>query len=76
MLTEYIYTAMDRAIYEILEDGTYYGEIPELEGLLATGLSLEECRKDLQSALEDWLVFSLARHLPIPAFDGWSYKFN
>ncbi|MBC6418764.1 MAG: type II toxin-antitoxin system HicB family antitoxin [Prochloron sp. SP5CPC1] len=69
MVTEYIHTAMHRAVYEILEDGIYYGEIPELEGLLASGITLEECRKNLQSALEDWLMFSLANHLSIPKLD-------
>ena len=70
MLTEYIRVAMHRAVYEILEDGQYYGEIPELEGLLASGSKLEDCRDELQSALEDWLVFSLAHHLPIPEIEG------
>jgi hypothetical protein len=28
MLTEYIQAAMGKARYEILDDGTYYGEIP------------------------------------------------
>lgn len=59
MLTEYIRVAMHRAVYEILEDGQYYGEIPELEGLLASGSNLEDCRNELQSALEDWLVSAL-----------------
>lgn len=28
MLTKYIYAAMDKATYEQLPDGTFYGEIP------------------------------------------------
>jgi predicted RNase H-like HicB family nuclease len=70
MLTEYICAAMKKAVYQILEDGTFYGEITEFQGLLAVGQTLETCRHDLQSALEDWLVFSLAHHLPIPAIEG------
>ncbi len=70
MLTEYIDTAMHKAVYEILEDGQYYGEIPELEGLLASGQPLGTCRQELKSALEDWLIFSLTHHLPIPVLDG------
>lgn len=50
MLTEYISVTMHRAIYAILEDGQYYGEIPEFEGLLARGNTLATCRNDLQSA--------------------------
>jgi predicted RNase H-like HicB family nuclease len=38
MLLRYIQTALDRAHYEIIEDEEpYYGEVPELEGLWATG---------------------------------------
>lgn len=36
MLTAYITTAMQRAIYEVLEDdGTIFGSIPELPGVWA-----------------------------------------
>jgi predicted RNase H-like HicB family nuclease len=68
MLTEYLQAAMDRARYELIEDSEpYYGEIPGLDGVWATGRTLEECRRHLAQALEDWLLFSLARGLPIPA---------
>jgi uncharacterized protein UPF0150 len=33
MLTSYIHEAMRLAKYEILEDGTYYGEIPGFQGV-------------------------------------------
>jgi hypothetical protein len=33
MLTKYIRAAMSLAVYEILEDGSYYGEIPGLAGV-------------------------------------------
>ncbi len=67
MLTEYIQTAMERARYELIEDAEpYYGEIPGLEGVWATGITLEECRRHQASALEDWLLFSITRGLPIP----------
>jgi len=71
MLTEYIQGAMERARYEIIDDEEpYYGEIPELSGVWATGETLEACRRNLASALEDWLLFSLAKGLPIPPIDG------
>jgi len=67
MLTEYIQGAMERARYEIIDDEEpYYGEIPELSGVWASGETLEACRRNLTSALEDWLLFSLAKGLPIP----------
>jgi len=70
MLTEYIQRAMDHARYEIIDDEEpYYGEIPELPGVWATGPTLEACRRDLLSALEDWLLFSLSKNLPTPTID-------
>ena len=47
MLTSYIQAAMDRATYERLDDGTYYGEIAECPGVWADGATLEECRRTL-----------------------------
>lgn len=71
MLSEYIQAAMRRARYEILsDDSSYYGEIPELQGVWANAKTLEECREELQSALEDWLLFCLARGVPIPILDS------
>src|SRR5918994_5598449 len=57
MLTEYIRAAMQRATYDKLEDGTYYGEVPGLQGLYANEPTLEACRTELQSSLEDCIVF-------------------
>ena len=59
MIVEYIDEAMRRASYKILEDGSYYGWIEELSGVWASGGSLEECRKELHSVLEDWLLLGL-----------------
>ena len=54
MLTQYLQAALDRARYEIIEDEEpFYGEVPELPGVWATGKTLEECRRNLASALED-----------------------
>ena len=70
MLTHYIRAAMQRATYEKLGDETYYGEIPSLQGLYANAPTLEDCREELQSALEDWLVFSLTNGFPVPSIGG------
>lgn len=71
MLTKYLDAAMRHARYEILpEDGTYYGEIPECRGVYANAPTLEECRSELAEVLEDWLLFSIHRNLPLPPIDG------
>lgn len=59
MITSYLHEAMCRAKYKILEDGTYYGWIEELPGVWASAASLEECREELQSVIEDWLLLGL-----------------
>jgi predicted RNase H-like HicB family nuclease len=48
MLTEYIHAAMHRAEYEILSDGTFYGEIPGFQGVYANADTLEGCRDELK----------------------------
>ncbi|MCL5279670.1 MAG: type II toxin-antitoxin system HicB family antitoxin [Planctomycetes bacterium] len=60
MLTKYLQAAMRHARYEILtDDQTYYGEIPECEGVYANAPTLEECRSELEAVLEDWLLFRI-----------------
>ncbi|HOM98128.1 MAG: type II toxin-antitoxin system HicB family antitoxin [Acetomicrobium sp.] len=67
VLTEYIEAALESAKYEIIEDEEpYYGAIPELEGVWATGKTLEECRRNLKETLEGWIVIRLQRGLAIP----------
>jgi predicted RNase H-like HicB family nuclease len=59
MLTEYIRAAMHRAKYEILSDGTFYGEIAGLQGVYANAESLQTCREELQEVLEGWIELGL-----------------
>lgn len=70
MLTAYIQAAMQRATYEILEDGSFYGEIPGLQGVYASTATLETCRAELQDVLEGWIILGLRLGHPIPEIDG------
>ena len=69
MIQTYIQTAMKRAHYEIIDqpEDPYYGEIPGLQGVLAVGPTLEECRANLEDALDGWLVLGLQLGHGIPA---------
>jgi predicted RNase H-like HicB family nuclease len=67
MITKYLTEALHRAIYKILEDGNYYGWIEELPGVWATAGSLEGCREELVSVVEDWLLLGLKLGHKIPA---------
>jgi predicted RNase H-like HicB family nuclease len=67
MLMNYIRAAMHRARYEILlDDGTFYGEIPGFDGVYANADSLETCREELLEVLEEWILFRVSRNLPLP----------
>jgi predicted RNase H-like HicB family nuclease len=71
MLLDYLNAALERATYEKIEDEEpYYGEIPEIQGVWATGTTLEECRRRLVQTLEDWVFFSIYRGAPIPPMGG------
>jgi predicted RNase H-like HicB family nuclease len=71
MLTAYIQAAMRRAHYEMMEDAEpFFGSIPDCPGVWASGASLEACREELQSALEDWIVLGLRLGHTLPVIDG------
>jgi predicted RNase H-like HicB family nuclease len=70
MLTEYIGHALRHAKYELMEDGRFFGRIPECQGLWAEAGTLEECREELQSTLEDWLLLGLQLGHALPVIDG------
>jgi predicted RNase H-like HicB family nuclease len=73
MLTEYIEAALSKAKYEIIEDEEpYYGEVPELEGVWATGKTLEECRKNLVEVIDGWILVRLRKGLPIPPIGAYN----
>ncbi|HZR39817.1 MAG TPA: type II toxin-antitoxin system HicB family antitoxin [Ktedonobacteraceae bacterium] len=70
MLTKYIHAAMSKARYEILPDGSFYGEIPGFNGVYANSDTLEECREELKEVLEEWILLRVSQHLPLPTVDG------
>ncbi len=70
MIGEYIRAAMKAAKYEVLEDGSFYGEIEGLKGVWANAGKLEETREELEEVLEEWIVLRLSRNLPIPSIGG------
>ena len=67
MIIEYLEAALARAKYEIITDEEpYYGEVPGLKGVWATGKTLEECRKKLSEVIEGWIIIRIKKGLPIP----------
>ncbi|MHB8520315.1 MAG: type II toxin-antitoxin system HicB family antitoxin [Limisphaerales bacterium] len=58
-LTAHIEAALEMAGYDKLEDGSFSGEIPGSQGVIAFGKSLRECENELRSTLEDWILVGL-----------------
>ena len=76
MLTNYIKAAMRRATYRLIGDGTFFGEIPGLDGLWANAETLEACRDELEESLEEWILLGLQLGHSIPAVDGIDLSFK
>lgn len=68
MLSEFILKKLKSARYKLLKDGSYFGEIIGLKGVWANAKNLEECRKELQEVLEDWLLLKVRERENIPGF--------
>ena len=67
MIRQYVEEALRGARYDKLEDGTFYGEVPRLRGVLATAEMLEECRNQLAEVVEEWVLVRVAQGLGVPA---------
>lgn len=68
MIVQYIEAALSHARYEIIDDEEpYYGEVPELAGVWATGKTLEECRRNLAEIIDGWIVVRLRRGFALPS---------
>ena len=68
MLSEFIFKKLREAQYKILKDGSYFGEIIGLRGVWANANNLEDCRKELQEVLEDWLLLKVRDRETVPGF--------
>ena len=66
MIRQYVDEALRAARYDKLEDGTFYGEVPRLRGVIATADTLEGCREQLAEVVEEWMLVRVAKRLPIP----------
>ena len=52
-IEEYVYSAMAKARYQVLEDETWYADIFLCPGVWAIGETVEECREALRETLVD-----------------------
>jgi predicted RNase H-like HicB family nuclease len=74
VLTRYLRAALHRATYRVLDDGSFFGEIPGFDGVWANAGALESCREELEEVLEEWILFRVSRQLPLPTVDNLELK--
>lgn len=70
MFNEYLDKAMSYAQYEQIEDGSYFGRIPDFQGVWANMPTEQECRDELREVLEGWILLNIADHTSLPVVDG------
>lgn len=70
MTTAYVETAVERADFRVVDDGTFAATVPGLRGVIATGDTLEACRQELASVVEEWVAVRQARGLSVSEVKG------
>lgn len=68
VLSDYLSAAMDGATFKALDDGSFAGRIAGCDGLVVFGETIEKCRDELRSTLEDWVLLGLKLGHPLPVF--------
>ena len=67
MIRGYLDAALSRARYTEFEGGSYGAEVRGLRGVIATGSTLEICRKALEEVIEEWVLVRVSKGLDIPS---------
>ena len=70
MIIEYCQRAIERAEYKKLDDGSWFAQIPKFQGVWANGDSVEQCRNELLTVLEEWLLLKVRDGDDIPEVAG------
>jgi predicted RNase H-like HicB family nuclease len=70
VLTDYVGVALDRAVFDELDDATFAGRVPDFPGAVAFGETLRACEDELRSVLEDWILVGLKLKHPMPVIAG------
>lgn len=70
MIFEYCQKAIEKAEYKKLDDGTWYAEVHGFTGVWANAETVEDCRRELISVLEEWIILKLRDGEPVPEVDG------
>ncbi len=70
ILSSYLKEGMSHAVFDQLQDGTFFGRIPPCKGVIAFESSLKKCEEELRSTFEDWIVVGLKMGHNLPVLSG------
>ncbi|QWR77640.1 type II toxin-antitoxin system HicB family antitoxin [Candidatus Magnetomonas plexicatena] len=70
VISDYIEGALENAVYDKLEDGSFSGRIPLCTGVIAFATTLRVCESELRSTLEDWIYVGLKMNHKLPVICG------
>lgn len=70
MMAQYIQAALETAEYKKLDDGSWFASVPDVEGVWANGITVEQCRRELVEVLEEWLLLKVRDNEPLPVIQG------
>ena len=70
MIIEYCQKAIERAEYKKLDDGSWFGEIPGFQVVWTNCDSVEKCRNELVTVLEEWLLLKVRDCDTVPDLAG------
>lgn len=69
MINQFLDKKMKSARYKILDDSSYFGEIPRLRGVWASADNLEDCRLQLREVLEEWVLLKVRDREKVPGLN-------
>ena len=70
VLSDYLNEAIKLATFKSLDDGSHAGRIPGCVGVLAFGQTRAQCRDELRSTLEEWVLLGLKLGHTLPVIAG------
>ena len=62
---DYVSQLLAYTVYDKLAGGNYAGRIPQCKGVVTFRATLRECKDELHSTLEDWILVGLKLGHPL-----------
>jgi hypothetical protein len=69
-IEKYVDQAMEQAVYDKQENGTFAGQIPSYKEIVAYGNTLHKFENELRSRLKNWIWVKLKLGYSLPVIGG------